>query len=80
MASCSGLRVPEGKSFTISCSIVRSRVAVLNWIVGVASVTVTVSSMPPTSNLRSTVTSPRCWTRTPVCTVVLNPVSSALTE
>ena len=42
--------------------------------------TVTVSSIPPTCILRSTVTSPRCWTRTPVCTVVLNPASSALTE
>ena len=80
MASWSGLRVPEGRSFTISCSIVRSRVAVLNWTVVVASVTVTVSSMPPTSSLRSTVTSPRCWMRTPFCTVVLNPASSALTE
>ena len=80
MASWSGLRVEEGSSFTISCSMVRSRLAVLNWTVVVASVTMTVSSRPPTSSLRSTVTSPRCCTRTFFWTTALKPDSSARRE
>ena len=52
--------------------------AVLNWTATGDSVTVTVSSMPPTSSLTSTVTSPRCCTRMFFWTAVLNPGSSAL--
>jgi len=63
----------------MSCrSSVMSELLVLNCTLTGGASTVTVSSIPPTDNVRSAVTSPRCCTRTFLCSRFLNPASSAL--